>query len=198
MARRNSSRRMRRSPRKGSVPRGLGGSNALVLSRQWQADVAKITADSGLYRTFQASQFVPSDLFQVFQRYRFLSVKVEYQLYNQLNNNASFPTLYIAPQQWGELAVPTLITEVAQFNQVKTFQFGPSRPTYTQTFKPYVNVVTVGPGRNPVPSPWLATTGDAVQHMTHVDWLQNYNSTSAPTHTIRLVATAVIEFQGTR
>lgn len=172
--------------------------NSLVLSRQFQADIVKVAADTGLYRTVQASLFVPSDVFSVFQEYRFINVKYEYQLYSQLNNNSTFPTLFIAPQRWGELAVPTLQTEVTQYNNVRTFQFGPSRPTYTQSFKPHVNVVTVGPGRNPIPSPWLATTSDSVQHMTHVDWMQNYNSTSAATHAVRLVITATIEFRGTR
>jgi len=169
-----------------------------VISRQWQADVAKTAGDSGLYRSVTAGLFNFSDIFNMFQFYRITSVKFEYQLYNQLNNNASFPTLFIAPQQWGELAIPTSQTEVSQFNKVRTFQFGPSRPTYTQTFKPFVNMVTTGPGRNPVPSPWIATTGDSVQHMTHVDWLQNYNNTSAPTHTIRLIATATFQLRGTR
>lgn len=196
MARRNHQRRSRRTPRKGRIPRSPG--NAICISRQYQADVVKFAADGGLYRTFSLGLFVPADVIQTFQMYRFKTIKVEYQLYSQLNNNSTFPTLFIAPQQWGELATPSLQTEVAQFNQVQTFQFGPSRPVYKQVFKPYVNFVTTGPGRNPVPSPWLATTSDTVQHMTHVDWLQNYNSTSAGTHTIRLVVTAQIELRGSR
>jgi len=178
------------------VPRSLP--TQLVASRIYQADILKVAADSGLYRTFQPLLFPISDLIGMFQCYRIRSIKVEYQLYNQLNNNSSFPTLYIAPQYWTESTTPSSISEVGQFQGVKVFQFGPSRPTYTQTFIPRVNMSSTGPGRTPVASPWLSTTSDLPQHLTHVEWIQNYNTTSAPTHTIRLVATAVFEFRGTR
>lgn len=177
-------------------PRNI--SNSILATRLYQADIAKFAADSGLYRTFQPLLFPFSDFFNTFQRYRIVKIKLEYQLYNQLNNNSVFPTLYIAPQNWTENAVPSSVNEVIQFRGCKTFQFGPSRPVYSQTFVPYVNISTTGPGRNPVASPWLSTTTDLIQHITSVEFLQNYNNTSAPTHTIRLVATAVFELSGTR
>jgi hypothetical protein len=133
-----------------------------------------------------------------FTEYRIVNIKLEYQLYNQLNNNSLFPTLFIAPQHWAESATPGSFNEVAQFKGIRTFQFGPSRPIYKQSFKPYVNMVTTGPARHAVASPWLTTSSDLAQHLTCVDWILGYNTTSAATHTIRLVVTANFEFRGPR
>jgi len=190
--------RSRRSSKRssGRVPRGIG--NSVLATRLYQADIAKFAADSGLYRTFQPLLFPITDLLGSFTKYRIRSIKLEYQLYNQLNNNSTFPTLYVAPQQYSESATPSSITEVIQFKGLQTFQFGPSRPTYTRTFTPYVNITTTGPGRVPTPSPWISSLSDLPQHLTNVEWLQNYNNTTQPTHTIRLVATAIFEFSGTR
>lgn len=187
-------RNRRRNTRRRKVPRNM----VLNVTRMYTADIAKAAADTGAFSTFQALLFPTSDVFSAFSHYRIKRFKIEYQLYNQLNNNSVFPTLYIAPQQFSESAVPSALSEVIQYKGVRTFQFGPSRPVYSQTFVPYVNMVTTGPGRVPVASPWLTTTGDAVQHMANVFWLQNYNSTSAASHTIRLVVSADFELKGTR
>lgn len=172
--------------------------NAVSATRMYTADIVRFPADSGLYRTFQPLLFPITDLMGSFSQYRIKSIRVDYQLYNQLNNNSVFPTLFIAPQSWTESTTPASLSEVIQFKGCKSFQFGPSRPVYTRTFKPHVNVSTTGPGRVPVLSPWLSTTADTPQHLTHVDWLVNYNSTSAATHTVRLVVTAQFEFRGSR
>jgi hypothetical protein len=182
-------RRRRRSVRSDSVHR---------VTRIFISDIAKVAADSGLYRTIQPLNFPIADMIGAFTYYRIKSIKLTYQLYQQLNNNSSFPTLYIAPQQWAESATPSSFNEVVQYKNVKTFQFGPSRPTYSQTFTPHVNMTSTGPGRVPVKSPWLSTSSDLPQHMICVDWLLAYNSTSASTHTIRLNYVAEFEFKGPR
>jgi len=168
------------------------------VTRIFFADVAKFAADSGLYRTIQPLNFPIADMIGAFTEYRIKSVKLTYQLYNQLNNNSVFPTLYIAPQHWSESATPASSSEVVQYKNVQTFQFGPSRPTYSRTFVPYVNMSSTGPGRVPVRSPWLSTSSDLPQHMLDAEWILNYNSTSAPTHTIRLNFIAQFEFRGPR
>lgn len=195
MPRRNSknSRIMRRRNR---VPRNL--STDATVTRMYTADISKFAADSGLYRTFQLLLFPVADMQGLYSQYRVRNIKLEYQLYNQLNNNAPFPTLFIAPQSYNEGSTPASIAEVQQFRNCKTFQFGPSRPSYAQSFVPYVNMVTTGPGRVAVRSPWLTISGDAIQHLTNVEWLLNYNSTSFATHTIRLVVTAIIDLKNTR
>jgi len=164
----------------------------------YTADIAKVAADSGAYATFQPLLFPITDLFGSFSHYRIKRFNVEFQLYTQLNNNSAFPTLYIAPQSYNESATPSSLSEVVQFRGVKTYQFGPSRPTYKQSFVPYVNMTSTGPGRVPVASPWLSTTSDLPQHMAYVSWLQNYNSSTAATHTIRIVVSAIFEFKNTR
>jgi len=185
---------MRRRSRP-SIPRSV---TSIKGTRIYSADIVKFAADTGLYRSFAASLFNFSDLFNTFQLYRITSLKLEYQLYNQLNNNSAFPTLYIAPQDWTETGTPSSINEVQTYRALQTFQFGPSRPVYSRTFVPYVNMTTSGPGRTPVRSPWLSTTSDAPPHMACVEWLQNYNSTSFATHTIRLVVTADFVMKGLR
>jgi len=168
------------------------------VTRIFFADIAKVAGDSGIYRTIQPLNFPIADMIGSFTEYRIKSVKLTYQLYNQLNNNSVFPTLYFAPQRWNESATPASVSEVIQFAGVETFQFGPSRPTFSRTVTPYVNMVTTGPGRSPVASPWLSTTSDLPQHILNVEWLVNYNSTSAPTHTVRLNFIAEFEFRGPR
>jgi len=182
--------------RRRHVPRNI--TSVATVDRIFSADVAKIAGDSGLYRTFQPLLFPIADFIGGYTQYRIRSFTVQYQLYNQLNNNSAFPTLFIAPQSWSESATPASLSEVQQFKGIRMFQFGPSRPTYTQTSVPYVNFSTTGPGRIPTRSPWISTTSDLPQHLTHVDWLVNYNSTSATTHTIRLVVTAHFEFKNSR
>jgi hypothetical protein len=193
---RRTSKKSRISRRRNRVPRNM--STEATVTRMYSADIVRFAADSGLYRTFQLLLFPVADLQGLYSQYRIRNIKIEYQLYNQLNNNSQFPTLFIAPQSYNEGTTPASLSEVQQFRNVRTFQFGPSRPTYSQSFVPYVNMVTTGPGRVPTRSPWLTTSGDAIQHLTHVDWLVNYNSVTAPTHTIRLVATAVIDLKNTR
>jgi len=178
--------------------RPQGSSSVHKVTRIFISDIAKVAADTGLYRTIQPLNFPIADMIGSFTYYRIKSVKLTYQLYQQLNNNSSFPTLYIAPQQWSESATPSSFNEVVQYKNVKTFQFGPSRPTYSQTFTPYVNMTSTGPGRVPVKSPWLSTSSDLPQHLLCVDWILAYNSTSAPTHTIRLNYVAEFEFKGPR
>lgn len=193
MARRNQSKlrnRRRRPSRQKDVTHRV---TRIVIG-----DIAKVAADSGLYRTIQPLSFPVADMFGAFSLYRIKSVRLTYQLYQQLNNNSSFPTLYIAPQNYSESATPASFSEVVQFKNVKTFQFGPAQPTYSQTFVPYVNMSSTGPGRSPVASPWLSTTSDLPQHLLAVDWILAYNSTSAPTHTIRLNWVAEFEFKGPR
>jgi len=191
-------RRRNRFARRRRRPRSYGSDAVHRVSRIFISDISKVAADTGLYRTIQPLNFPIADMIGSFSYYRIKSIKLTYQLYQQLNNNSSFPTLYIAPQQWAESATPASFNEVVQFKNVKTFQFGPSRPTYSQTFAPHVNMVSTGPGRVPVRSPWLATSSDLPQHMLCVDWILAYNSTSAATHTIRLNYVAEFEFKGPR
>lgn len=178
------------------MPRGI--ISVAKVDRIFSADIGKLAADSGLYRTYQPLLFPVADFMGGYTQYRIRAITVEYQLYNQLNNNSAFPTLFIAPQCWNESATPGSLSEVQQFKGIRSFQFGPSRPTYKQTFIPFVNYSTTGPGRVPTQSPWISTTSDLPQHLTHVDWLVNYNSTSAATHTIRMVITAHFEFKNSR
>jgi len=188
----------RKAMRKRIIRQGVPRNIITGVTRLYTADIAKVAADSGAYATFQPLLFPITDMFGAFQLYRIKRITVEFQLYNQLNNNSAFPTLYIAPQNWTESATPSALSEVIQLKGVKTYQFGPSRPTYKQSFVPFVNTTTSGPGRMPVSSPWLSTTSDLPQHMVYASWLQNYNSTSAATHTVRIVVTADFEFKGTR
>ncbi len=191
-------RRRNRFARRRSRRPKRSGDTVHRVTRIFISDIAKFAADTGLYRTIQPLNFPIADMIGSFTYYRIKSIKLTYQLYLQLNNNSSFPTLYIAPQQWSESATPASFNEVVQYKNVKTFQFGPSKPTYSQTFTPYVNMVSTGPGRVPVRSPWLATSSDLPQHMICVDWILAYNSTSAPTHTIRLNYVAEFECKGPR
>lgn len=178
------------------VPRNI--SSAHRVTRLYSADIVKFAADSGLYRTFQLLLFPVADIQNLYSQYKINSITLEYQLYNQLNNNSVFPTLYTAPQSYNEGTTPASITEVQQFKDCEVFQFGPSRPVFRRKYVPWVNMVTTGPGRVPVRSPWLTLSGDAIQHLTNVDWMVNYNSTSAATHTVRLVVWADISVRNTR
>jgi hypothetical protein len=185
VAQRRSRRRFRRK-----------AANTSIIHRYLSANIVKFAADSGLYRSYSMALFPSSDVTNLFQEYRIKWVELTYQLYNQLNNNSSFPTLFIAPQDWNNNAgTPSSITEVQQFQGIKTFQFGPANPTATYRFTP---TVFVGGEKLLHKSPWLSVSADTVQHMTSVEWLQRYNSTSDPTHTIQLSAKICVELRKTR
>lgn len=193
MTSKNKRMRVKRS----RVPRSIN-SSSIVVERQLIQAVVKSASDSGNFRAYALSGFPDADIVSMFQEYRIRSIKLTWMLVNAPNNNSSFPTLYVAPQHIFTGSSPTSRDEVIQYRGVKTHQFGPSNITYTHKYVPYVPLDASTSGKNFVPSPWLSTTTDAVPHYTDVEWISRYNSTSDPTHTIELLAHAIIDCRHTR
>lgn len=184
--------RRRRSPR-------AKNSNSIVLTRKFVVARAKLAADTGTYLGFSLSQFVDSDIQSVFTDYRFKSIKLSWMLVSAPNNNANFPTLYVAPQHiFLSPTAPASRDDVIQYRNVKHYQFGPANLQHEQTFAPWVPLDANTLGRKFERSPWLSVSSNIVPHYVAVDWLSRYNSTADSTHTIELIASAVIECRGTR
>lgn len=159
------------------------------------------SADRGLYRSVTLNGATKNDIENLYQEFRILKVTLIYQLYTQPNNNANFPSLFIAPQQIIDNgAVPLSRDEVCQFRGAKVFQFGPNALTYRATFKPKVFAVATGGVRGAVwTSPWLSVVGgDAANHMLCVEWISNYNAGTDNSHTIRLSTVYTVQARFTR
>lgn len=172
--------------------------DGVVIERELIATITKVAADSGLYRSFGLNQFPDSDIVSMFQEYRIKSIKLTWMLVNAPNNNADFPTLYTAPQHYFAGIPPTSRDEVVQFRGVKHVQFGPATVMHSEVYKPFVPIDANVSGKKFVASPWISTVTDNVPHYTSIEWISRYNSTSSPTHTLELVAHAVIEARHTR
>jgi len=155
------------------------------------------TVDRGIYRSWALSEFPYGDVSTMFQEYRVFAFELTYQLYTQPNNNARFPTLFIAPQAFTNTAgaSPATRDEVVQFLGVKTHQFGPANLTY----KVRVPAKTfIGAERILRTSPWLSIGADGVRHMAVVEWISNYNAGADSSHVIRLSTKAILQFRKTR
>ncbi len=173
--------------------------NSIVLTRKFITTRGKLAADTGTYLGFSLSQFVDSDIQSVFTDYRIKSIKLSWLLVNAPNNNANFPTLYVAPQHISlSPTAPTNRDEVIQYKNVKHYQYGPSNVMFEHTYVPYVPIDANTSGRKFERSPWLSTLSNIVPHYVAVDWLSRYNSATDSSHTIELIVSAVIECRGTR
>jgi hypothetical protein len=184
--------------RRSKVPRDLSR-QTITLHRRNIFAIAKPTSDGGGFAFIQLSSLNASDITSLFSEYRILSVTSTYQLVNAPNNNASFPRIHIAPRGFSN-ATPINRAEVLQYNGVKMHQFGPANISVKYTHIPYVWLDAVGPvtGKQVVRSPWLATDSDTVNHNFAVNWIDRYNSTTDPTHTLEVVLDVVLEARGPR
>lgn len=182
------------------VPRLLRAREAThTITRIWTSNVPKTAGDSGVNRSFNLNTFPTSDIVSLFQEYKFKSFKVQYTLVNAPNNNADFPAIILAPQRYNIGGVsPASRDEVLQYKGVTIYQTGPSRVQMTKVYKPMIQMATSGSGWVNAPSQWLNTQTGSVPHLTHLEWIDRYNSTSSPTHTIQILVTATIECRGTR
>jgi hypothetical protein len=168
---------------------------AIVLTR------TKLAGDSGLYQSVRLVDFPSASEFtSLFQYYRIRRVQFIYTLVNAPNNNATFPTLYVAPQAFQTSGVPGSRDEVMQFQGLKIHQFGPSNLTKTVTCVPLVtrDMSNQISGGELVKSPWLSTANSANQHLSFVDWISRYNSTGDSSHTLEVQFRIWIDLKRTR
>jgi hypothetical protein len=171
------------------------------VKRTLVVGISKLAADSGSFRNVRLADFVgSSDFTSLFTQYRISKVAYKYTLVNAPNNNASFPTLYVSPQQFQYTGVPTSRDDVLQYQGVQAIQFGPAKVMHSVTAVPGTFIDASGQvsGGLPTMSPWLSTANNGNQHFTIVDWISRYNSTSDPTHTLELQITAWFDLKGTR
>jgi len=171
------------------------------VKRTVVAAIPKLASDTGNFRNVKLADFVGSaDFTSLFTEYRITSVTYKYTLVNAPNNNAAFPTLYVAPQKFAYTGAPTSRDEVLQFQGVQAIQFGPAKIAHTITVSPgtFLDASGLVGGGNIKRSPWLSTVNNGNQHFTIVDWISRYDSTTNPTHTVELQISAKFELKGTR
>jgi hypothetical protein len=180
-------------PKKSRVPRSLADQQ-IVLHRRVIETVTKAAADAGYAYSLTLSDLNASDILSLFSEYKITSVTATHQLVNAPNNNATFPRLHIAPRGFS-VTNPVNRNEVLQYNGLQQFQFGPAAISYKHKYVPYVwidAVSTAGTGKEVVRSPWIATDSDTVRHNYAVTWMDRYNTTTDPTHTIELLLDVVL------
>jgi hypothetical protein len=175
------------------------------VSRVSITSVAKAatTAGTGLYLTHSLNNFPGvGDITSLFQEFKIQSIKLTFRLVNAPNNNAAFPTLYIAPQRFNFVqpgAVPTSVQDVWQFRGMKTYQFGPTALSYSQTFTPHYSLdvnnqaLSTGEVRK---AAWLGAAANAVNHASAVYWIDRYDTPTNNSHTIELETVLVLKCRG--
>lgn len=176
--------------------------NQISIQRSIVLGVTKITTDAGDYNELSLGGFPgSSDLSSLFQQYRVDKVRVTYKLVTAPNSaNAAFPTLYTAPQ-YLQSGLPASRDEVLQYQGLRIFQFAPSRTEVTYTYKPKVNRLVyrsaIASSYEPVTA-WLSTLDLSAQHYYSVEWIDRYNSTTNPEHTIEKVVTVWVSCRQSR
>jgi len=191
----------RRSRRKSlGIPR-TPSSVITSVSRKIINPITKIGSDSGSYVSFRLGDFPSASEFtSLFTYYKIRRVELRFMLVNAPNNNADFPTLYIAPQDYVTGGPPTSRDEVLQYQDVQTYQFGPNNimtkcsrvPTVTRDIGNQVG------GGEIVKAVWLSTLNNSIQHLGFVYWLTRYNSPTDNSHTIEVEYTIHIDAKRTR
>jgi hypothetical protein len=91
-----------------SIPKKpLNMTSVVTLRRGGFFSPSKIAGDTGTYRSFKLSDFTAgSDIVSAFKYYRVISVSYKYMLVNAPNNNATFPTLLVAEQDFAYSGAP--------------------------------------------------------------------------------------------
>lgn len=156
----------------------------------------KVAGDAGNALWSTLSSFTSSDIVSLFSFYKVTNVKLTWRLVNAPNNNATFPTLWIAPRQYSTTA-PASLDEVQQYNGVTSYQFGPNRVSYTRNFKPSLQASTrtstgVGNGLT-MPFDWVSTDLDTAAFFFAVFWVQRYNSAPDSSHTLEIDYVLTVE-----
>jgi hypothetical protein len=163
--------------------------------------IGKTAADTGRVLSTTLNDYSASELQSVFQLYKISKIKATWTLINAPNNNANFPTLHLAPQNF-TFITPASLNEMLQYDKLKIFQFGPSRVQYSHTFTPACLLdasASAGTGQVIMPGgvPFLSTTNVNLNFVFGSYWLSRYSNVDV-THTVELTLDATIKLKGTR
>ncbi len=190
-----------RRSRRGRRAKGrMSSGGVFTFTRRVLFNQPKLAGDSGGYASPKVSDFLNSDILSMFQNYKVNSITYKFRLVNAPNNNADFPTLYIAPIKFYSSVNPTARDEIITLGGGQTYQFGPSNVQFSISTKPTVNMsaLAVGAGNCQTQSPWIDTVSNGVYHNAFGYWISRYNSTSSPTHTIEVEIVANISCRGAK
>lgn len=175
--------------------------NVTQFTRKTTFTIAKAAADSGRVVVMTLADFASADMVALFGLYKIKSFKVTWRLVNAPNNNATFPTLHVAPQTYSIVA-PTALSDVQNLTKCSTFQFGPTAISYTRHFTPGIIMDAAGTGTGQVnlasDANWLTVFNTTVNHIACSYWVSRYNSTTDPTHTLEYDVEAVLALKSTR
>jgi hypothetical protein len=193
-------KRPRSRKRSSAPPRNLPG-NVTQFTRKVTFNIAKAAADSGRVIVMTLADFASADMVALFGLYKIKSFKVTWRLVNAPNNNATFPTLHVAPQTYS-IGLPATITDVQNLTKCTTFQFGPTAISYTRHFSPGIIMDAAGTGTGQVnlssAEHWLTVFNTAVSHIGCSYWVSRYNTTTDATHTLEYDVEAVLALKATR
>lgn len=198
---------MRRSARKSRSRKSRQRSRTklpgteLTIHRRNIFALTKTAADTGRLISVSLNDFSAVELRSVFQLYKIVKVKVTWTLINAPNNNANFPTLHIAPQNFSFITPPSL-SEMSQYDKLTIFQFGPSRVQYSRVFTPALLVdasASAGTGQVIMPggTPFVSSENVNTNYICGSFWLARYSNVDV-THTIEMTLDATIKLKGVR
>lgn len=173
----------------------------ITIHRRNNFALTKTATDSGRLLSTTLNDYSAAELRSVFQLYRIESVKVTWTLVNGPNNNANFPTLHLAPQNFSFIIPPSL-AEMMQYDKLTVFQFGPSRMQYSRTFTPALLLdasASAGTGQVIMPgkAPFVSSENVNTNYILGSFWLQRYSNVDT-THTIEITLDATLKFKGIR
>lgn len=183
-----------------TVPRNLPGTEITIHRRNTFA-LSKTATDSGRLLATTLNDYSAAELRSVFQLYKIESVRVTMTLINAPNNNANFPTLHVAPQNFSFIVPPSL-SEMLQYDKLTIYQFGPSKVQYSRKFTPALLMdasASAGTGQVIMPgsNPFVSTENVNTNYILGSFWLARYSNADV-THTIEVTLDATIKLKGIR
>jgi len=164
--------------------------------------LGKTATDVGRIISCTLSDFGGSEIQSVFHLYKIDRINVTWTLTNAPNNNATFPTLHVAPQNFTFITLATL-GEMSQYDKVQVYQFGPSRVQYKRSFVPSILLdasASAGTGQMVLPgrTPFLSCNNINTNFIGATYWIQRYNASPDSSHTIEVTVEAVLTLKGSR
>lgn len=195
---RRSARRIRsRKSRRVSQPKLPGAE--ITVHRRFSFALGKTATDTGRVLSTNLGDYSASELAAVFQYYRIRKVKVSWLLVNAPNNNANFPTLNVAPQNFTFIA-PASLLDMQQYDKLRLYQFGPSKVMYSHTFIPANQLqtdATAGTAQAIFPGGalWMSTNNTTASYTLGSYWLERYSNVDV-THTIQITFDVTVSFKG--
>lgn len=169
-------------------------------------NVGAITAgltDTGVGRTFKLSNLPNTTEFtNLFDQFRIVMVEAEYVFSTHiLASQARYPRITFAVD-YSDASNPATESEVLQYQNAESFQFGQVKHTFKRVLKPLAALAayqgTFTAYGTASSTQWFDTNNSSVEYYGTKEWINNYNTTLATGAVINVYHRYHLEFKNAR